>query len=160
MRRALNRERTNIGRAAYADRIKQILLACTSRHVAECLVENLTAYQKGTWCEELNWVDVGTYAAKILNASDQVIFMTSNQSLNSPDTVDREQKDGYRVIPIPENIAGKIRGEVDVSGNPMVDVEHYNGQWNESFRFEFIEADQLTTTDRAVTDSPMRSLNV
>jgi hypothetical protein len=40
IRKALNRERTNVGRAAYTDRIKAILLSCREARVAELLVQD------------------------------------------------------------------------------------------------------------------------
>ena len=44
---ALNRERRNVGRTAYADRVRSILLACKSRQVAECLTHDLREHSAG-----------------------------------------------------------------------------------------------------------------
>src|SRR4051812_8712252 len=41
MKKALNRERTNVGRTAYADRIKALLKECTATPVARALVSDL-----------------------------------------------------------------------------------------------------------------------
>ena len=43
LRRALNRERTNVGRTAYSDRVKEILKECRSPAVAEPLYERFRA---------------------------------------------------------------------------------------------------------------------
>ncbi len=43
MRKALNRERTNVGRTAYSDRVKQMLLASKAAPVAEALAEGTIA---------------------------------------------------------------------------------------------------------------------
>jgi len=45
LRRALNRERSNVGRGAYTDRVKSILLACEQDEVIEALVADLQNYK-------------------------------------------------------------------------------------------------------------------
>jgi len=45
LRRALNRERSNVGRGAYTDRVKSILLACEQDEVIEALVADLQNYE-------------------------------------------------------------------------------------------------------------------
>ena len=49
MRKALNRERTNVGRTAYADRVKSMLLASQSEQVAQVLASDLSNIE--TWNE-------------------------------------------------------------------------------------------------------------
>src|SRR4051812_34746627 len=71
IRKALNRERTNVGRTAYADRIKAILLACTTTQVARLLVEDLKQFERGTLHDELTWLDVQVHACKLLNAAEK-----------------------------------------------------------------------------------------
>jgi hypothetical protein len=41
LRKALNRKRTNVGRGAYTDRVKAILLACDDATVADALAQDL-----------------------------------------------------------------------------------------------------------------------
>ena len=47
MRKALNRERSHVGRTAYTDRVKSILLECRDKKVAELLVTDLKKYDSG-----------------------------------------------------------------------------------------------------------------
>src|SRR2546430_817868 len=58
LRRALNRERSNVGRGAYTDRVKAILTACTSPEVAAPLTADLAGYSSGRLHDELAWRDV------------------------------------------------------------------------------------------------------
>lgn len=76
IRQALNRERTNVGRSAYSDRIKQILLSCNSEEVGMRLIEDLKEYSSGNMHDELKWVDVQKHAIKILNSKEKVVFLT------------------------------------------------------------------------------------
>ncbi|MEM2914351.1 MAG: ATP-binding protein, partial [Candidatus Bathyarchaeia archaeon] len=79
IRKALNRERTNVGRSAYSDRVKSILLSCKSKEVAEYLANDLKEYNTGRMHDELKWIDVQEHAVKILNATKRVVFFTSNE---------------------------------------------------------------------------------
>jgi hypothetical protein len=77
LRRALNRERSNVGRSAYTDRVKSILLACDQDDVIDALVADLQNYERGTQHDETQWLDVGLHACKQLNARRKAIFLTA-----------------------------------------------------------------------------------
>lgn len=69
MRKALNRERTNVGRTAYADRVKAMLMVAESEQVATVLAQDLEGLASGRARDELkNWTDVSVRACQILNA--------------------------------------------------------------------------------------------
>jgi hypothetical protein len=104
MRKALNREKTHLGRTAYTDRVKAILLACKGTKVAELLAGDLQRYETGLMHDELKWNEVATHACRILNASEKVIFLTPFELVNAKDFVDKAKGDGFRVVTIPENI--------------------------------------------------------
>ncbi len=55
IRKALNRERRNVGRTAYSERVKSILLSSRSKKVLNLLIENLKHISTGSNKEELNW---------------------------------------------------------------------------------------------------------
>ena len=69
MSKALNRERTNVGRTAYTPRVKDMLLLAKSADVAAVLASEFAKVQSGTGADEVNWKDVAVHACKILNAS-------------------------------------------------------------------------------------------
>jgi len=105
MRRALNRERTNVGRSAYSERVKAILLAAESTEVAEVLAEHLGLLAEGTSCDEVRqWSDVGLRASQILNASGNVLFVTADELIRDKELVDRAIADGRTVITVPNNV--------------------------------------------------------
>jgi hypothetical protein len=97
MRKALNREKTHLGRTAYTDRVKAILLSCKEKKVAELLAGDLQGYETGLMHDELKWNDVATHACRILNASEKVIFLTPFELINAKDFVDKAKGDGFRV---------------------------------------------------------------
>jgi hypothetical protein len=152
LRAALNRERSNVGRSAYTDRVKSIVLAATSEAVASALAEDLSTFETGRWHDEVQLVDVGVHACQVLNATGRVIFLTPLELNAARDFVDRAKDDGYRVVVVPQNIRRKLKDAVDVTGAPIVDLDTYKSRWNESFVFAFVAPDDLAAEERAIFD--------
>jgi hypothetical protein len=152
MNKALNRERTNVGRTAYADRVKAMLLASESIAVAESLAGDLVRIEQGRNHEEVDWVDVAVHACQILNASSKVIFVTAVQRTTLPDAVDHAIADGFKVVTLPENIRERLRGIKDIKGNLVRDLDVYQREWAKSFEFKFVNKSDLSTEERAIFD--------
>jgi hypothetical protein len=153
LRRALNRERSNVGRGAYTDRLKAILLACEQDEVIDALVTDLQKYEQGSQHDETQWLDVGLHACKQLNARRKVIFLTAFELAMAPDFLQRAVEDGYEVIVVPETIRRKLPSLRDVHGNPMRDLNRYRNEWLDSFRFTFIDPADLGSTERQIWDA-------
>jgi hypothetical protein len=51
---------------------------------------------------------------------------------------------------IPSTIQRKIEGTTDVTGAPIIDLGRFKEQWNESFKFTFVDPAKLTKSERAV----------
>lgn len=160
IRKALNRERTNVGRTAYSKRVKSILLDCRDNDVINELVADLRNIDKHTHHEELNWTEVSLYACKFLNSYENVVFVTPEQSMNYPDMIDRAKKDNYKIIIVPDKIKNKISNEKDFSGKPIRDFDRYKDEWNESFEFKFIESDKLRKSEKRVFDQTERIIEL
>src|SRR3954467_15732498 len=152
LRAALNRERSNVGRSAYTDRVKSIVLAATSERVAIALAEDLSKFETGRWHDEVQLVDVGVHACQVLNASRKVVFLTPQELNAARDFVDRAKDDGYRVVVVPQNIRRKLKDAVDIKGEPIVDLDTYKSKWNESFVFTFVSVSDLAPEERAIFD--------
>jgi len=152
MRKALNRERTHVGRTAYTERVKSILLSSKNDQVAKMMAEDLGGYQSGTVHDEMKYVDVAAHACKILNATSSVVFATPQQLQHDAMPIDNARRDGLSVVVVPETICEKIQGEQDVSGNTMRDLGQYNMEWNESFKFKFVKQSELTVSERKIFD--------
>ncbi len=152
MRKALNRERTNVGRTAYSDRVKQMLLASTVDRVAETLADDLQRIEQGTNREEVKWADVAIHACKILNASKKVVFVTAEDHTVFRSAIDHAREDGLRIVTVPENIKHSLRNIVDLKGNPVRDLRVFQTEWSESFAFKFVSPDQLTKAERGIFD--------
>ena len=150
IRKALNRERTNVGRSAYSDRVKSILLSCKSKEVADFLINDLKNYFTGEMSDELKWIDVQEHAVKILNATEKVVFLTPNELISATHMVDEAKSGGYRIVTIPENLKEKIHGLKDIFGNIIRDLGEFYKEYEESFEFKFVNPDELTPNERKI----------
>lgn len=150
IRKALNRERTNVGRSAYSERVKSILLSCCSKTVAKLLVDDLKRFEKGTLHDEVGWLDVSVHACKLLNALERVVFVTPEEMRYATDLIDEAKRDGYRIVTIPENVKHKIRGLRDLSGNYIRDLCQFQKEWDESFEFKFVAKKDMTKNELVI----------
>ncbi len=150
IKKALNRERTNVGRSAYSERVKSILLASSSTDVAKALVDDLGNFGSGMLHDEMRWTDVSVHASKITNASGNVLFLTDEEIMNAPRFVEEARASGRQIITIPSSVQDKLSGQVDNEGNVIQDLGNFVSEWNNSFEFKFIPPEKLTQNERRV----------
>ena len=150
LRSALNRERSNVGRQAYSDRVKAILLACSDPKVATVLSTDLALFSSGKSHDETAWLDVALHACKVLNTHEKVVFVTADEVYGSAGLITRARGDGYRIVVVPETVATKLPQLSDLDGNPVRDLDGYRGEWNSSFEYDFVPVESLTQSEKAV----------
>ena len=99
LRRALNRERSNVGRSAYTDRIKAILLAVEAPAVLTRLVDDMAGFAKGATRDEVKWNDVAERVVRQLAVTDpDTVFVTAAQRWSHPELIRRAEIDGKHVV--------------------------------------------------------------
>lgn len=151
LRKALNRERTNVGRTAYSDRIKAILLSAKSEDVLEMLTDNLEEMSSGRQSDELKWIEVQKHAVKHLNAREDTIFVTPDEMKNSSGAIlDIVRSSGKTPVFVTETVMRKIEDDVDVDGNEISTISTVVKTFNESFQYDFVEHSNLTASEKAV----------
>lgn len=150
IKKSLNRERANVGRTAYTDSVKKILLACTSLNVAKVLAYDLQNINNGNAHDELSWIDIQEHSVKILNQNEKVLFVSSSDIMLSPDMIDEAKSSGHQIIMIPENLKEKIRGSLDFLGNPIIDMSQFTTNYNDSFSYEFISINNLNKNEKEI----------
>jgi hypothetical protein len=156
IKKALNRERTNVGRSAYTTSVKKILLDTSSKEVAKILAEDLTNIDRGIAHDELSWIDIQEHSVKILNQQGKYLFVTSFEAMEHPDMIDQAKNSNHEVIVIPENLKEKIQDSTDFSGDPIIDIGQFVSNYNDSFEFNFIGPSQLTQREKEIYDfTPM-----
>lgn len=151
--RALNRERSHVGRSAYTDRVKDVLLACQGREVADLLAHDLQGMERGTAHDELSWVDVAVHACQVLNSLEGIIFVTGMELVEYPTVIDRARGDGLRVVVVPETVRARLPGLIDKVEQPVRELGQYLIEWDESFQYTFVEPESLNEAERSVWDA-------
>lgn len=150
LRQALNRERSNVGRGAYTDRVQAILKQCASAEVARPLAADLENYRTGGMHDELAWTEIKLHACRVLASHEQVVFVTAGQLAFGGPQVEYAQEEGYRLVLVPDDLASKISKLQDLEGRPMLDLDAYREVWNDSFSFQFVDPVDLTPAEADV----------
>jgi hypothetical protein len=150
IKKFLNRERTNVGRTAYSDSIKRILLSSIKLEVAEIMAEDFKNLTLGHHHDELGWIDVQEHAVKILNEQEKYIFITPDEIIENVSVIDIAKNENNEVIFIPENLRNRIQNTTDFQGNKIVDLGNFVSSYNDSFTFNFIEPDDLNESEKSI----------
>jgi len=140
--------------------VKSILLSCEGKEVAEYLVNDLKEYYTGEMHDELKWIDVQEHAVKILNATERVVFFTTEELMSATNMVDEAKMSGYKIVTIPENLKQRIQGSTDISGTLIRDLDQFYSEYNESFEFKFIDPSDLTPPERKIFGKTDKILNL
>jgi hypothetical protein len=150
MKKRLNRERLNVGRTTYADRVKAILKAACSETVEEALAAQVAARARGGQCDEMQWIEVSQRALNILHERAKVTYLTEEEVANHPDVVDNMRGDGYEVVIVDNAQKGKLEEQVEAGDDDLRTLEGYVDQYNESFNYEFVEPTGLRPDESAI----------
>lgn len=108
------------------------------------------AYSLGRLHDELSWRDVALHACRVLQTNEKVVFVTAWQLAEDTAQVRYAKADGYRVVVVPDDIARSLGSLTDLDGRPMVDLNRYRDEWNDSFSFTFVEPSTMTASEQAV----------
>ena len=158
MKKKLNRERLNVGRTTYAERVKSILKNARSNSVQELLVDQVRRRATGEQCDEMAWIEISQMALNLMYEQARVAYVTEQELQAHPDILDNVRSDGYEVVVISEQQKLKLDAQV-VSGGPQVrTLEAYVEEYNTSFEYCFVDYSRLTSEERRIYDLTSRIL--
>lgn len=142
IKRALNRERSNVGRSAYSNSVKKILTQCKTNAVLTSLVKDLYNVMYGTNKDESSWIDVSQYAAETLNKNNNIVFMTSYERSNlTNEEVEVLEESGKELMLVTDSLKEKLSDRVTAFSDVMV-------AYRDSFEYSFISYKQLTSKEK------------
>ena len=149
MRKKLNRERINVTRSLYSDRIKTILKSAQSKSVRNTLADQalLNNSERG---EEMFWLEIAALASTCLHERQPVCFVTGNEWLTHVDLVNHMPADGLRVVVVEDVVKQKLLEQARNGGTEVRTLESYVNIYNDSFRYVFVEPSALTPQERRV----------
>lgn len=149
LRKALNRERTNVGRTAYTPSVRNMLLESQNESVIDALSKDLQSFSRGTSHDELKWTDVQIHTSRLLNKRENVVFVTSQQMLEKNDIV-HEAERASQIIVIPENLQNKLNKANEETGTETIKtIEVFVKERSANFEYEFVNVNNLSMTERA-----------
>jgi hypothetical protein len=158
LRRALNRERSHVGRSAYTDRVKAILLAVEASVVLTRLVEDMAGFAKGATHDEVKWNDVAERVVRQLAATNpDTVFVTAAQRWSHPELIRRAEIDGKHVFVIPDALAARLRNAAD---GTVTTLERFAAEWNERVVIQPLDPAQLDPAERDVLNVAGQMLEV
>ena len=168
VKKAMNRERSNVGRTAYASTVKSILLSSETLPVAKRLSEDLRNYSYGVIKDELKWIDVQQHAASILNKNERVVFVTASEVEGGTDLVTEAREGGFDVVTIPENLKDKLQEfnlkqkEQNPENNDDLirTFTHFQQERSDNFEFKFVSLNELTFPEQQVWNLKDKILSI
>jgi hypothetical protein len=150
MRKRLNRERLNVGRTTYTDRVKAILKAAGSKAVQDMLADQVSLRSTGTQCDEMQWLEISQLAFNLLNKRKSVAYVTEKELYHHPEVIDNIRQDGIEPVVVNDAQKEKIDRQIETGGEPLRTVTTYRKEFNESFSFKFVEPASLTPGERRI----------
>jgi hypothetical protein len=153
MKKKLNRERLNVGRTTYADRVKAILKIAKSKAVEAALIEQVEKRATGEQSDEMAWIEISQMALNLMHQQEEgVVFFTEEQLQSHPDILDNVKSDGLKVVLITEQQSDKLEAQALAGGLQVRTVGSYVQEYNSSFQYSFVDISKLTTEERRVHD--------
>jgi predicted metal-dependent hydrolase len=114
------------------------------------LCDDLQKFNKGDNCDELSWKPVRLHSIKIMNAEEDAVFATTQEQTTQKDLLDDARAQGKEIVTIPENVRLDINDEEDIRGDQITTIDKYEEEYEESFTFDFIDQNDLTSKEQQV----------
>lgn len=152
MKKKLNRERLNVGRTTYADRVKAILKGAKSRTAEDLLINEVGKRATGEQCDEMAWIEISQKALNLMHQRQKVVYFTEQEIQSRPNIRDNVRSDGYQVVVITDQQKTKLETQVETGGPQVWTLEAYVQEYNASFEYKFVDLQKLTREERRIYD--------
>ncbi|MGZ5483317.1 MAG: ATP-binding protein [Pyrinomonadaceae bacterium] len=160
MKKKLNRERLNVGRTTYAERVRSILKNARTKSVQDLLVDQIRKRATGDQCDEMAWIEISQMALNLMHEQVPVAYVTEQQLQYRPDILDNIRSDGYEVVVITEQQRTKLGDQVLAGGPQVRTLETYVEEYNTSFEYKFVDYRSLGREEQRVYDFTPRILGL
>jgi hypothetical protein len=136
MRKRLNRERTNVGREVYGNRVKQILLL--SKKVDDQLIDS---YMNKSH-DETTWKEIELKCIRKMNTGDY-IFISTADMLHNKSIVDKYTRQGKKVVIIDNKMKKALEKTLDDNNEKIMTITEMRNKVKNNYMFSFIERNKL-----------------
>lgn len=152
MKKKLNRERLNVGRTTYADRVRAILKNAESDTVKAYLIAQVEKRATGEQSGEMVWIEISQMALNLMSQREKVVFFTESQIHSHPDILDNAKSDGLKVVVITDQQNEKLETQVLPGGAKARTMGAYLEERRADFQYEYVSPDKLTREERRIYD--------
>lgn len=160
IKKKLNRERLNVGRATYSSRVKDILLSTENNKVQSELIEQARNRYSGNLYDEFSWIEISQKAFNLLHNSQRVVFLTEEEIIHRPEIIDWAKRDRYEVITISGKEKDKLNSQMNLGGPEIRTSDVFIGEINDSFEYKFINHHELNKNEMVIYNSYQRISNL
>lgn len=150
MKKRLNRERLNVGRTTYTDRVKAILKSTENEDVKDYLVDQVRKRATGDQCDEMGWIEISQMALNLMHLKAKVVYVTEEELQTSTHVVDNIRTDGYTPVVITEQQKSKLEQQMATGGPEVRVIEKYVQGYNQSFQYDFVPIENLNREEQRV----------
>lgn len=150
MRNALNRERVNVGRSVYAERLRQILKGANKAVVLQALASSYACRDEGELPEELGWIDIAHKALNELAKKQKIVVISHTEIKTRPELVEDIKSDGRQIILLNEREKQRADQQVEKGKASFQTVGTWIQSVNDSFQYRFVDPNQLTGDENEV----------
>lgn len=143
--KALNRERTNVGRSAYTQSIKNILLNSKSKSTINRIVSNLKENQQK---DELGWKEIERYAVLKANELLNVTFISHSSYFEMPTSQREELERNNKELIFVKDSTYDSLPDTDSSGTPIMTAHEVFRQDSKKYEYSFIDYSDLLPKEK------------
>ena len=136
--KCLNRERSNVGRGAYSEIIKKIIITDHCHELEENFEMQLENQSDKKVCDELEWKEVKKHIIKLMSQKNKYVFLSPEELINEKAMVDECKTKGYKVIPSSNEILKEVSNEKDYNREEILTLDQFKKNRTKDFVFEFI----------------------
>jgi formylglycine-generating enzyme required for sulfatase activity len=160
MRKALNRERVNVGRSVYADRLRRILEACNSPTVLQELATAYSRKDEGRLPEELTWIDVANKALNELAKSQDVVVISDAEIKDRPELIEDIKREGKQIVLVNDREKARADQQAKAGDAPFQTRDTWIEDRNSSFQYRFVDERSFTEDEARVWQERYRIIEL
>lgn len=151
LKKAINRERTNVGRSAYSDSVKKMLLNSSSEKVINALITDVKNFEAGTQSDDAKRLDVQSHALKLYNASNDIVIISASESKNmGQDEVELLHSSLREVVIVSDKLYNAVKDTVDYNGNVIADINVVSDEKEAAYEYKRIDESLLMKDERDI----------
>jgi hypothetical protein len=150
MRKSLNRERVNVGRSVYADRLRQILKCATAATILQQLASAYERRDEGEMPEELRWIDISHRALNELAKAKNVVVLSQKEIKARSDLVEDIKRDGRQIVLLTDREKQRADEQAEQGKAPFQTLHTWIQSVNDSFQYQFVDEIEFTDNENSV----------